>query len=446
MPGIDRDRPVTRLLGERMEQQGRTACLAFSRGCPRARIDTAVLHEYLKTNGWNVVPSIEAADLVLFTGCGFDGESEALAFRLLDKTERRRKAGSRLAVLGCVSATSADRVRQEHPSAEVIPPLEMRRLDRIVGGTTAYDDMPDPFLIEPVIDEAKSCFDSKERFGSLGGFLYDAGVPKVLTRFHLRKDSELVHADDICSIRVAWGCRGSCAYCSMRDSYGPLRSKALDQVLAEFDAGLDRGQREFRLMAQDLGAYGQDIGTDFTALLSAMFERGGDYALHLIDVNVRWAWQMRERLIPLLADNAEHVSMLQMPVQSGSDRILRLMGRGHTAEQASSVFHDVREALPDLPLVTHALVGFPSETDEDFEDTRRLLRTGRFDQLQIFGFSPRPGTRAAEMPDRVPQEVINSRCRQLHSEYGGPAAGLLYSLKSSVLSLAAPRTERAAAS
>jgi len=232
---------------------------------------------------------------------------------------------------------------------------------------------------------------------------------------------------------VSRGCRGANTYCVMRQTYGGLRSKPLDAVLSEFDKGLAQGHREFRLMAQDLGAYGQDIGTEFIQLLRALFDRPGQFQLQLIDVNIRWVVGYLDELVELLSENVTRTRILQMPVQSGSDRILELMRRGHTAAEAEGAFRAIREAMPDLLLVTHALVGFPSETEEDFEKTVRLLRTGRFDRVDIFDYSDRPGTAASRMPDKVPAGIIRARSRRLHREYGGPAAGLACSVRSRFL-------------
>jgi tRNA A37 methylthiotransferase MiaB len=414
-----------------------TACIAYGDGCPRARVDTALLLDYFRVNGWVVVESIETADLVLVTSCGFDSISEELSFRLLEAADRRRKPGSRLVVVGCLAAMSEERLKRVL-DATPIPPRDSGLLDEIIGASVRISDVPDPHHVEPAIALASRCFGSRERWGWLGGRLVDSGVRDALVKLGFQREPLLCPTGDVCSLRVAVGCTGACAYCAIRLAYGPLRSKPTDHVLAEFDAALSQGHTEFKLLAQDLGAYGQDIGTNLAGLLRGIFERPGDFRLQMNDVGIRWIVKQADDLGTLLYENAAKVRMLHMPLESGSDRILGVMRRGHTASEAEEVFQLLRAAAPDMLLATHVMVGFPGETEEDFLETARVLRSGGFDRVHVFDYSDRSGTVAAGMPGKVPPRVIRSRSRRLRREFGVPISSVEYALWSWILP-SAPR-------
>jgi MiaB/RimO family radical SAM methylthiotransferase len=299
-------------------------------------------------------------------------------------------------------------------------------------------EIPDPHLVEPEIATASRCFDSRERWGRLGGWLVDSGVRDALVKVGFRREPSLCPAGEVCSLRVGVGCTGACAYCAIRLAYGPLRSKPAETVLEEFDAALSEGHTEFRLLAQDLGAYGQDIGTNLVGLLCALFERPGDFRLQMNDVGIRWIVKQADDFVALLSEHATGVRMLHMPLESGSDRILGLMRRGHGASEAEEVFRRLRAAAPDILLATHVMVGFPGETEDDFQQTARVLRSGRFDRVHVFDYSDRPGTAASTMLEKVPPRVIRSRSRRLRREFGVPTSGVEYALWSWILP-SAPR-------
>lgn len=391
-------------------------CIAFGNGCPRAMVDTALLFEYFRANGWEIADSIEAADLVVVTSCGFVASVEESSLRMLRIAEGRSGAGSRMVVVGCLAGIDEGKLRSEF-NAEIVPPREMDRLDEIIGASVGIADVPDPSEVEPYIERASAHFDSAARRGRVRGLLLDAGVRDALVRLGIKEDEGWGKpSGDACTLRVAKGCPGQCTYCVIRRACGPLRSKPLAAILAEFDARLEDGHREFRLVAQDLGAYGQDFGSDIVELLCGLFARPGDFQLTLIDLNVRWVVAYADELVPVLADNASRVRDVRMPLQSGSDRILDLMKRGHSAVAAERALRLLRAALPEATLSTHILVGFPGETEEDFSETLGLLQAVQFDHVDIFLYCDRDGSEASLMPGKVNARVIASRVRSLRRQ------------------------------
>jgi tRNA A37 methylthiotransferase MiaB len=421
----------------------KTVCIASGSVCPRATVDISVLFEYFEANGMVATQSLDEADTVVVTLCGFNAISEAASYRLLDAAKRRRKAGSQLIVTGCLAAMHEERLREEY-GVTAVPPLRVGMLDDIIGASVKIEAVPDPHDVEHYLALAQGCFDNRQRRGLAAGLIVSSGIPRAMVKLGLRQESELCSAENVYCIRVAYGCRGGCTYCAIRFAYGPLQSKSMESVLAEFDAGLEQGFTDFKLLAQDLGGYGQDAGTNITELLRAILERPGDYRLQLNDLGIRWVSKQLEELVTLFSENASRIEIVRMPLESGSDKVLRAMGRGYSASDAEESFRAVRAALPNALLATHVIAGFPGETEEDVRATARVLRAGRFDRVDVFEYSDRPGTEASKLPDKVRPGVIRSRGRRLRGEFGGRMAGVEYFVQSLLAPHSARRAQRSA--
>jgi tRNA A37 methylthiotransferase MiaB len=188
-------------------------------------------------------------------------------------------------------------------------------------------------------------------------------------------------------------------------------------VLREFRTALGKAFREFQLVAGDTGAYGQDIGSNVVGLLRAMFAQEGKFRLTIMDFNPEWLIAYSDQLIALFAEQTHKMRFISIPIQSGSDRILRLMRRRYTASQATECLCGLKEDCPEMCLNTHVMVGFPTETDEDFDRTIQLLRRVRFDRIEIFRYCDRPNTATSLMNDKVSRETIEGRVSRLRNEF-----------------------------
>jgi tRNA A37 methylthiotransferase MiaB len=433
---------------------GRTACIAFADGCPRAQFDTALLFDYFTANGWQLTEAVEDADVVVVTTCAVEQRAEDRSLALLAAADDRRRAGSLLIVTGCMAGILEDEVHARFDAA-VIPPRDVTLLDQVIGASVKLADVPEPHDILPRIETASSAFKGSdgrnpEVFAQrIRGLLVKSGARRTLAALGWGADSSisgyLEPLEDRYSIRAAWGCLGECTYCAIRAACGPLRSKPLDALLAEFDAGLASGRTHFRLIAQDIGAYGLDIGSSVVELLEGMFARDAIFDLQLIDLNVRWLVRYEDDLVPLIAANASRLQHLATPLQSGSDRVLGLMRRHHTSAEAGRVLTAVRAAAPALPMSTHVMVGFPGETEADLQDTMAALRAIRFDRVNVFDYADRPGTVASSMPDKVPHSVIVSRSRRIRGEFRGRQAALAYWMQANLEALRRPGAKRSVA-
>jgi MiaB/RimO family radical SAM methylthiotransferase len=372
-------------------------------------MDTAMLFQYFKENGWESARDVAQADLSVVATCGFDEGNRRESLRLLSLVDKRRKKGSKLVVVGCLPGIEPDVLHKEF-NAETVGPAEINRLDEIVGARIPLRE------VEPVNDTAPLIAAAREHWGFLQRHPTLADIRDSVSRWFRRRRGGVSHTSTY-YIRIARGCAEECTYCAIRFSSGQLRSKPPERVLMEFNAGLKKGYKRFELIAEDIGPYGLDIGTDCVELLGSVFARPGDFQVVLTDINPRYMVRYESRMIDLLKANARRVRLLRTPIQSGSDRILQLMCRQYTTAEVIRCLTHLRQEASSIPLDTHVLVGFPGETDRDFQATISLLKAIRFDSIQIYRYADRPRTRASIMTDKVPPEVIDRRVQTVLRQF-----------------------------
>jgi len=237
-------------------------------------------------------------------------------------------------------------------------------------------------------------------------------------------------------VSIMEGCSKYCSYCVVPYTRGEEFSRGFDDVIAEAVGLAERGVREVTLLGQNVNAYSglRHDGThaDLATLLRYLAEVEGIERLRFMTSH---PVEFGDALIRAYAEIDKLADHLHLPVQSGSDRILALMKRGHTVLEYKSRLRRLRTVRPDISITTDFIVGFPGETDEDFEATLRLMEEMRFDSSFSFVFSPRPGTPAAEMPGSLPKEVTDERLRRLQQLNNSHAQAISRQMVGSVQSI-----------
>jgi tRNA-2-methylthio-N6-dimethylallyladenosine synthase len=215
---------------------------------------------------------------------------------------------------------------------------------------------------------------------------------------------------------VQEGCDKFCSFCVVPFTRGAEVSRPVNAIVDEARRMVDAGIREIMLLGQNVNAYHGEGPTGGTEGLARLMERLADIdGLARIRYATSHPRDMEQSLIEAHRDNPKLMPYLHLPVQSGSDRILKAMNRRHTRDFYRRIIDDVRELRPDIALSSDFIVGFPNETDEDHEDTMRLVREIGFSAAYSFKYSPRPGTKAAEIDDGVPEAVKNERLYALQA-------------------------------
>lgn len=220
---------------------------------------------------------------------------------------------------------------------------------------------------------------------------------------------------DLCGIvNVAQGCNGTCSYCIVRKARGRLKSRSPDDVAMQVKRMADLGLVEIQITAQDTAAYGSEQGTDLAYLLSLLATIPGQFMLRAGMMNPKSLLSIQDRILEAFRSPKVY-KFLHLPVQSGSERILREMERGYHAADIPGLVDSFRSSFPDICIITDVIIGFPGETEEDFRASMQLIERMQPDKVNLTRFSARPGTTAArlyDMPDRIKKERSREMTRQ----------------------------------
>ena len=347
-----------------------------SLGCPKALVDSERILTQLRTDGYQIAPSYDGADVVVVNTCGFIDSARAES---LDAIGEALNANGRVIVTGCMGVDE-DEIRKLHPA--VLSVSGPQQYEQVVGAVHQYA----PFKKDhdPFID------------------LVPAQGIKLTPRHYAY-------------LKISEGCNHKCTFCIIPSMRGKLDSRPAGQVLSEAERLVDSGVKELLVISQDTSAYGVDlkyrldfwggkpVRTRMTELCRELGSLGAWVRLHYV-----YPYPHVDELIPLMAEGLI-LPYLDIPLQHGSPRILRMMKRPAAAENALVRIKKWREICPDITLRSTFIVGFPGETDDDFEQLLDFINEAQLDRVGCFQYSPVAGARANELPDHVPVEVMAER-------------------------------------
>ena len=312
--------------------------------------------------GHTRVDSVEDADIVILNTCTVVETTEKNMIRRMGDL---KKAGKKVVVTGCMAKVQPKRIMIRLPDSVIIPP---------------------------------------DRYGEFSDLISDefgCGEPV---------DSPSYGMSAI--LPIAQGCLGNCSYCITRFARGALKSYDEGELVKEFNAMIDAGAKEVLITAQDTACYGRDTGTDLPHLIRRFLEKDGDYRLRIGMMNPNNLKPIVDDLLDTMEDRRVY-RFLHIPVQSGSDTVLKNMRRRYTAEEFLSMAEHMRARYPDISISTDMISGFPGETDDDHRKSVELIRRLHADTVNITRFSVRPGTDAAKMKDQIQGNVSKERSTEL---------------------------------
>jgi MiaB/RimO family radical SAM methylthiotransferase len=361
-----------------------------SAGCPRRAVDSQKIADYLEANNLKYTQDFKDADLIIVSTCAALKSREDLSKTAITWYQEQKNADSKIVVAGCLGKINPE-VKKEFEEVAFISPREIDILDEIIAAEVRFKDIPDPNQIG-----SYPLFPDKPERQAKGD------------RLNKRLDLA-VEKKDLFTLRVATGCLGNCSYCAVKFAVGELESKPIDALLNEFKSGLDQGFKHFVLIAGDVGCYGVDIGTSAIELLSELFAVEGSYKIIIKEFNAQWVVKYFQDLLKIFKENHEKIDYIVVPVQSASNRMLRLMKRPYTIEDVKTYLNIIKTEVPDLQISTHIMVGFPGETEEDFKESLEFIKEYEFPFVDIYAYDDRPNTAASQMADKVPQNIISQR-------------------------------------
>ena len=347
-------------------------------GCQMNVYDADRVRTVLCSRGWEEVSEAEA-DVVMITGCSVRAKAEQKVWSELGLYDSSWKKSQRplVALTGCIAQRIGERALKRFPYV------------RLVAGPRHIGFIPD--AVEQIFTHKKSRLsllddDPKEFYG------LDVDSSAAIKRANKFK----------AYVTIAHGCDNFCTYCIVPYVRGRFVSRKPQDVLDECRMLIDDGVKEITLLGQNVNSYGKDIGLKFSRLLEEVARLDGIKRVRFV---TSLPQDFTPEIVDIMAGNETICPSLNLPVQSGSNRILKLMNRKYTREEYIEKVEMTRGKIPGLGLTTDLIVGFPSETEEDFEDSLRLLREVRFDLVHSAAYSERDGTPAAVMEGALPVSV-----------------------------------------
>ncbi len=377
-------------------------------GCQQNEADSEKLRGYLVQCGYAITGSAEGADVVIMNTCAIREHAEQRVFGNLGALThtKRRHPGQKIFLCGCMAGEPkvSERVKKSYPYVD--------------GVFSTHHLWQFPEILWNVLNRKKRQFYVTDEPGSIA-----EGIPQV-------RDSRLK-----AWVSIMYGCNNFCTYCIVPYVRGRERSRRPEDILAECRCLIEGGAKEITLLGQNVNSYGKDLdcGVDFADLLAAIAQLPGDFKVRFMTSHPRDA---SEKLFDTMAKYPKIAKQLHLPFQSGSSRVLKAMNRHYDRETYLQKVNYAKSLMPELVLTSDVIVGFPGETEEEFEETISLIQQVHYDSLFTFIFSPRTGTPAAAMEDPTPKEeksrrfdrlcaVQNGISEEIHAAYIGKRVNCL---------------------
>jgi MiaB/RimO family radical SAM methylthiotransferase len=376
--------------------------------CPRRKVDAQTLHNYFISNGLKPVNSINKADIVAVYSCGGFDHSEKNTIKTVEKVLKQKKKGAKVFVTGCLVKINYKAL--ENMDVMQIEYERLYELDKIIDAKIKFSVIPDAGEIHDIPDlEGETTKDRLKKHFSVSASFLKNGI-KYILKYPTRKNkSDYLFGKGVYNIMIARGCLGNCTYCSIKVAHGKLKSKPLKQVIRDIKYGITQGYDKFVLIGEDIGCYGQDIKTDIVELLKEVFLIEQNFKVILNDLNPFWLIKYYDEIEKILYENKDRIIDLRIPIQSGSNSILKQMNRNYKVEDVIRVLNSLTKKIHGLKIKTHIIVGFPGETEDDFEDTIKLLKKIKFEKVGIYNYEDRFVAKSSKFNNKVPKHVIQKR-------------------------------------
>lgn len=354
-------------------------------GCQMNVNESAKMKQILQKMGYEIVDDIDDSDLVFLNTCTVrEGAAVKVYGKLGDLKRLKEKKNGKMiiGVTGCLAQEVRDEFIKKTPYVDLV--LGNQNIGRI------------PDIIER-LEKGE-----------------DVHVVMVEDEDELPQRVDADFGDDIvASISITYGCNNYCTFCIVPYVRGMERSVPLHEIVQDVKKYTEKGYKEILFLGQNVNSYGSDLADEtdnFAKLLRESAKIEGDFWIKYVSPHPK---DFTDEVIEAIADNSKIARMLHLPLQSGSTKILNAMNRGYTKEEFITLAKKIKEKIPDIGLTTDIIVGFPGETDEDFQDTMDVVNEVGFENAFMFMYSKRSGTPAATMDKQVDEQVKSERLQQL---------------------------------
>lgn len=360
-----------------------------SLGCPKNLVDSETMLGLIHEENYEITNDPSEAEIIIVNTCGFIESAKEESINTILQMAEYKKSGSckYIIVTGCLSQRYAEELFNELPEADAI------------AGVEVYDEIGS--IIKRVINGER--FIMLER--SKPDVIYtskETFLPRILTT-----------PSYTAYLKIAEGCDNCCSYCVIPKIRGPYRSKPMEQVLKEAKALANNGVKELIVVAQDTTCYGEDLPGGKLLLADLLKELNKIESLKWIRVMYCYPNNFTDELIETFASLDKVCKYVDLPLQHASNRLLASMNRYDTREEVETLLAKLRKRIPGIVIRTTFIVGFPGETDADFEELKEFVEQQRFENAGVFAYSQEEGTVAGAMPNQIPDEIKQERYHEL---------------------------------
>lgn len=381
-----------------------------SLGCPKNLVDSEVMMGMLSQAGAELVPSAEDADVIVVNTCSFiESAQQESVNTILEMARQKTGRAKKLVVAGCLVERFRDEIRKNIPEVDAV--VGTGELENILAaaGVVVPPAQDSPFRIlssraEGNLRESQGRFSRESWDGAISdlpNYLYNEATPRVLAT-----------PRSTAYIKIAEGCDHPCSFCIIPQLRGKFRSRRFESVIAEAERLAHSGVREITLIGQDTTCYGEDFGLkDGLALL--LEKLAAIEELRWVRFLYAYPNKITRRLLETIASNDKICSYLDVPLQHASAATLKRMKRGGSPEIFLRTIEKARQTIPGLTLRTSFIVGFPGETEKEFEDLCEFVRASEFDWMGTFSYSDQQGAGAYTLNEKLPLREIESRRKHL---------------------------------
>lgn len=360
-----------------------------SLGCPKNLVDSETMLGLIHEENYEITNDPSEAEIIIVNTCGFIESAKEESINTILQMAEYKKSGicKYIIVTGCLSQRYAEELFNELPEADAIAGVEV--YDEI--GSIIKRVMNGERFIMLERSKPDVIYTSKETF-----------LPRILTT-----------PSYTAYLKIAEGCDNCCSYCAIPKIRGPYRSKPMEQVLKEAKALADNGVKELIVVAQDTTRYGEDLPGGKLLLADLLKELNKIESLKWIRVMYCYPNNFTNELIETFASLDKVCKYVDLPLQHASNRLLASMNRYDTREEVETLLAKLRKRIPGIVIRTTFIVGFPGETDADFEELKEFVEQQRFENAGVFAYSQEEGTVAGAMPNQIPDEIKQERYHEL---------------------------------
>ncbi|MFW9943259.1 MAG: tRNA (N(6)-L-threonylcarbamoyladenosine(37)-C(2))-methylthiotransferase [Candidatus Thorarchaeota archaeon] len=345
-------------------------------GCSANTHDLEIMLGYLSNHGYIIKNMPEESDIIIINTCGVKKPTED---RIINRLKTLGKLNIPIIITGCLPKINLSAIKSSLPN---------------------YAAILDPYSVDNIIQALEYI-----KKGNYGAKFFSKKTP-------IKVDLPEERINNLIKIvPISEGCLGNCTYCCTRFARGRLFSFPIQNITEEVNRAVSEGVTEIWITGQDTGSYGKDIGLKLTDLLIDLIKIKGDFIIRLGMMNPNYAKDMIEELISIY-QNDKIYKFLHVPIQSGSDRILELMNRQYKVSEVERIIERFRKSFSDITIATDIIVGFPTESEVDFNQSIEFVDKARPDVVNISKFAIRPKTTAGELP-QIPNKIIKDRSKRL---------------------------------